>query len=126
MGLRRYSWATQKMFFHPIYYTRKMLNYDQKNYTVMEQELLGYLMSKQEAKPRMILQVLLFQEFDFELKDRKRCENQVADHLSRLEADEKMAEEKDIDYAIHDESVVAILGMLINQILLCVGCFMMI
>lgn len=29
--------------------------------------------------------MLLLQEFDFEVKDRKRMENQVPDHLSRLE-----------------------------------------
>ncbi|XP_070010623.1 uncharacterized protein [Nicotiana sylvestris] len=31
--------------------------------------------------------VLLLQEFDLEIVDRKGCENQVADHLSRLEED---------------------------------------
>ena len=52
---------------------------------------LRYLMGKKDAKLRLIRWVLLFQEFDFEVKDRKWIENQVVDHLSRLE-DEAMKE----------------------------------
>ena len=86
---------------HTIYYASKALNEPQKNYTVTEQELLAvvfafekfcsdllgtrvlvhtdhsalrYLMAKKYAKPRLILSVLLLQEFYFEVRDKKWIE----------------------------------------------------
>ncbi|XP_049406255.1 uncharacterized protein LOC125869898 [Solanum stenotomum] len=68
---------------------------------------LRYLMANKDAKPRLIKWVLLLQEFDFEVKDRKGCENQVADHLSRLEAEKKEECELEINDAFPDEQVLA-------------------
>ena len=42
-------------------------------------------MEKKDAKPRLIRWVLLLQEFDLHIIDRKGAENLVADNLSRLE-----------------------------------------
>ncbi|KAK1696717.1 hypothetical protein QYE76_013414 [Lolium multiflorum] len=46
---------------------------------------LKYLMEKKDAKPRLIRWVLLLQEFDLHIVDRKGADNPVADNLSRLE-----------------------------------------
>ena len=99
--------------FHSIYYPNKTLPDVQLNYTTTEKELLvvvfvfdkfraylvstkaivytnhsaiKYLISKKDAKPRLIRWILLLQEFELEIKDRKYAENQVVDHLSILEA----------------------------------------
>ncbi|XP_015163880.1 uncharacterized protein [Solanum tuberosum] len=116
--------------FHPIYYASKTLNSALRNYTVTEQELLvvvyafekfrayllgtkvivhthhaafRYLMAKKNVKPRLIRWMLLLQEFDFDVKDRKGSKNQVANHLSRLEGREDAGHEVDIDDTLPDE-----------------------
>ncbi|XP_047264127.1 uncharacterized protein LOC124896587 [Capsicum annuum] len=46
---------------------------------------IKYLVNKNDVKPQIIRWILLLQEFDLEVRDRNGAENQVADHLSRLE-----------------------------------------
>ncbi|XP_076932969.1 uncharacterized protein LOC143598703 [Bidens hawaiensis] len=48
-----------------------------------------YLMEKKDAKPRLIRWILLIQEFDVEILDKKGNENVVVDHLSRLTGQEE-------------------------------------
>jgi adenosine/AMP kinase len=96
---------------HAFYYTSKTVNEAQLNYATMEKELLAvvfvfekfrsyivnlkvivytdhaaikYLLAKNDAKPRLIRWILLLQEFDAEIRDKKLVDNVVADHLSRI------------------------------------------
>jgi hypothetical protein len=62
---------------------------------------LKYLLKKKDAKPRLIQWILLLQEFDLEIRDKKGVENSVASHLSRLQF-EKSAELPINDYMRDD------------------------
>ncbi|GJT23705.1 reverse transcriptase domain-containing protein [Tanacetum coccineum] len=64
------------------------LMYDASDFAVGAILALRHLFKKQDAKPRLIRWILLLEEFDIEIKDRKETENVAADHLSRIENDE--------------------------------------
>jgi hypothetical protein len=96
---------------YAIYYSGKTLLDAQLNYSTTEIELLAvvfaldkfhsyllgskvivysdhstmrHLLTKKENKPCLIRWILLSQEFDLEIRDKKGTKNVVADHLSRI------------------------------------------
>nr|GEV47486.1 hypothetical protein [Tanacetum cinerariifolium] len=69
-----------------------------KSIVYMDHAALKYLLNKQDVKPRLISWVLLLQEFDIIIRDKKGTENLAVDHLSRLENPHKdVLENKDIN-----------------------------
>nr|GEV95880.1 retrovirus-related Pol polyprotein from transposon 17.6 [Tanacetum cinerariifolium] len=66
--------------------------------TLDDHSAFKYLLSKQDAKPRLLRWVLFLQEFDIIIRDKKGTENLATDHLSRLENPHKdVFENKDIN-----------------------------
>nr|GFB23792.1 DNA-directed DNA polymerase [Tanacetum cinerariifolium] len=111
--------------FQPIHYSSKTMTEAQIHYTTTEKEMivivyafekfrpylvlsksivytnhsaLKYFLNKQDAKPSLLRWVLLLQEFDITILDKKGSENLAADHLSRLEnPHQDVLENKDIN-----------------------------
>lgn len=67
-----------------------------------------YLMTKKDSKARLMRWVLLLQEFDLEIVDRKGCENQVADHFSLLEEEGRPRDGLEINDSFPDEQLLSL------------------
>jgi hypothetical protein len=79
--------TTEKVFLAVVFACDKFRPYivDSKVTIHTDHAAIRYLMEKKDAKLRLIRWVLLLQEFDLHIVDRKGAENPVADNLSRLE-----------------------------------------
>ncbi|KAJ9547184.1 hypothetical protein OSB04_019727 [Centaurea solstitialis] len=74
----------------------------------IDHSAIKYLISKKDAKPRLIRWVLLLEEFDLEIIDKKGTNNQVADHLSRIEKQKEIVQSSDICEVFPDERILAV------------------
>src|SRR5664279_363541 len=79
--------TTEKEFLDVVFACDKFSQYivDSKVTIHIDHAAIKYLMKKKDAKPRLIRRVLLLQEFDLHIVDRKGADNPVADNLSRME-----------------------------------------
>jgi hypothetical protein len=85
--------TTEKELFAVIFALEKFMSYLLGIKVVFTDYVaLRYLLKKKESKPRLIKWILLLQEIDLEIKEKKGVENQEADHLSRLRTEDIQTE----------------------------------
>ncbi|BAB02630.1 retroelement pol polyprotein-like [Arabidopsis thaliana] len=116
---------------HVIYYASRTLDDAQGRYATTEKELLAvvfafekfrsylvgskvtvytdhaalrHLYAKKDTKPRLLRWILLLQEFDMEIVDKKGIENGAADHLLRMRIEEPLP----IDDSMPEEQLMVV------------------
>ena len=122
-----------------IYYASKLLDDAQINYTTIEKELLAivytsdkfrsylvgqkvivysdhvalkYLLSKKDTKPRLLWWILMLQEFDWKVRDKKGSENLIVDLLSWIDQDglKRNDDGVPINETFHDEHLLSVVS----------------
>ncbi|CAH1426858.1 unnamed protein product [Lactuca virosa] len=74
----------------------------------MDHAAIRYLMAKKNVKARLVRWILLLQEFDLEVRDKKGVENVVADHLSMLESESTKYDQPVIQDSFPDERILRV------------------
>ncbi|XP_062114280.1 uncharacterized protein LOC133825338 [Humulus lupulus] len=98
----------KEKIFHSIYYASKTLADAQLNYTTTEKELLAVVFAFDKFEAYLVgTKVVVYTDHS----DRKGTENQVADHLSRIEAGSEKQNEGPIKETFFNEQL-----LVVNQV----------
>lgn len=122
--------------FHTIYFASRKLVATQVNYTIIEKEWLAvvfafdklrsymvgkkvivytdhasikYLISKKDAKPRLIRWAMLLQKFDLDIRGKKGVENLVTNNFSRFPKEDQINNNELIQEIFPDEQLLLII-----------------